>query len=120
MKAARYPRAAAGSLAIHGHSSPEFSVADDGESALIRTPAGRLLLQSVRKVVQAPEVLPPQEEREDDTIVVIGFNYNYLSDVLGAIRGETAVIEINDEFSPTVITSPAEPGAIFVVMPMRV
>ncbi|MCB9734596.1 MAG: DNA polymerase III subunit beta [Deltaproteobacteria bacterium] len=52
--------------------------------------------------------------------IVIGFNYNYLSDVLGAIRGETAVIEINDEFSPTVLTSPSEPGALFVVMPMRV
>ncbi|MCO5082938.1 MAG: GTP-binding protein [Rhizobiaceae bacterium] len=42
---------------------------------VVRTPAGRLLLQSVRKVVQAPEVLPPQEEREDDTIVVIGRGY---------------------------------------------
>ena len=52
--------------------------------------------------------------------IVIGFNYNYLSDVLGAIRGETAVIEINDELSPTVLTSPSEPGALFVVMPMRV
>jgi G3E family GTPase len=42
---------------------------------VIRTPAGRLLLQSVRKVVQSPEVLPPQEDREDDTIVVIGRGY---------------------------------------------
>ena len=52
--------------------------------------------------------------------MVIGFNYNYLLDVLGAIRGETIVLELNDEFSPTVVTSPSEPGAIFVVMPMRV
>lgn len=52
--------------------------------------------------------------------MVIGFNYNYLLDVLNAIRGETAVLELSDEFSPTVITSPSEPGAIFVVMPMRV
>ncbi|PIE20019.1 MAG: DNA polymerase III subunit beta [Proteobacteria bacterium] len=52
--------------------------------------------------------------------MVIGFNYNYLLDVLGAIRGDHAVFEFNDEFSPTVITSPTEPGAIFVVMPMRV
>jgi G3E family GTPase len=42
---------------------------------VVRTPAGRLLLQSVRKVVQSPEVLPPQEDREDDTIVVIGRGY---------------------------------------------
>ncbi|TNF37177.1 MAG: DNA polymerase III subunit beta [Deltaproteobacteria bacterium] len=52
--------------------------------------------------------------------MVIGFNYNYLQDVLNVIRGETAVLELTDEFSPTVVTSPSEPGAIFVVMPMRV
>jgi G3E family GTPase len=42
---------------------------------VVRTPAGRLLLQSVRKVVQSPEMLPTQEGREDDTIVVIGRGY---------------------------------------------
>lgn len=52
--------------------------------------------------------------------MVIGFNYNYLLDVLGAIRGETAVLQLTDEFSPTMLTSPTEPGAVFVVMPMRV
>ncbi|MFI0846461.1 CobW family GTP-binding protein [Mesorhizobium sp. IMUNJ 23232] len=43
---------------------------------VVRTPAGRLLLQSVRKIVQAPEILPEQDDaREDDTIVVIGRGY---------------------------------------------
>ena len=45
---------------------------------VVRTPAGRLLLQTVRKVVQAPEILPEQDDdprREDGTIVVIGRNY---------------------------------------------
>lgn len=42
---------------------------------VVRTPAGRLLLQSVRKVVQRPEILPPQADREDDTIVLIGRGY---------------------------------------------
>ena len=45
---------------------------------VVRTPAGRLLLQTVRKVVQAPEILPEQaleQGREDDTIVVIGRGY---------------------------------------------
>ena len=40
--------------------------------------AGRLLLQSVRRVVQSPEILPEQTDengREDDTIVVIGRGY---------------------------------------------
>lgn len=45
---------------------------------VVRTPAGRLLVQSVRKVVQSPEILPARTddgEREDDTIVVIGRGY---------------------------------------------
>lgn len=45
---------------------------------VVRTPAGRLLVQSVRKIVQSPEILPEQTggpEREDNTIVVIGRGY---------------------------------------------
>jgi G3E family GTPase len=45
---------------------------------VMRTPAGRLLLQSVRKIVQSPEILPEQPDdggREDDMIVVIGRGY---------------------------------------------
>ena len=52
--------------------------------------------------------------------MVIGFNYTYLLEVLSVIRGDVAVLEMSDEYSPTVITSPAEPGALFVVMPMRI
>jgi G3E family GTPase len=42
---------------------------------VMRTPAGRLLLQGVRKVVQSPEVLPEGDESGrdgDNSIVVIG------------------------------------------------
>jgi G3E family GTPase len=42
---------------------------------VIRTPAGRLLLQGVRKAVQAPEVLPEGDQTgsdSDNSIVVIG------------------------------------------------
>lgn len=42
---------------------------------VMRTPAGRLLLQAVRKIVQSPEILPEQREREDNIIVVIGRGY---------------------------------------------
>ena len=52
--------------------------------------------------------------------MVIGFNYTYLLDVLNVIRGDFATLELTDEFSPVVVTSPSEPGAVFVVMPMRV
>jgi G3E family GTPase len=40
-----------------------------------RTPAGRLLLQSVRKTVQSPEILPEQNDRKDNVMVVIGRGY---------------------------------------------
>lgn len=52
--------------------------------------------------------------------LVVGFNYTYLLDVLGVLKGDSVVMEMNDEFSPTIITSPSEPGALFVIMPMRV
>lgn len=45
---------------------------------VVRTEAGRLLVQAVRRIVQAPEILPPQDEkhpREDNTIVIIGRGY---------------------------------------------
>jgi G3E family GTPase len=43
---------------------------------VVRTPADRLLLQSVRRIVQSPEILPEQDEtREDDVVVVIGRGY---------------------------------------------
>jgi len=40
-----------------------------------RTPAGRLLLQSVRKTVQSPEILPYPDDRMDNVMVVIGRGY---------------------------------------------
>ena len=43
---------------------------------VIRTPAGRLLLQTVRKVVQSPEILPDQPDLgQDNRIVFIGRGY---------------------------------------------
>ena len=44
---------------------------------VIRTSAGRLLLQSVRKVMQSPEILPEQLDglRDDNKLVVIGSGY---------------------------------------------
>jgi G3E family GTPase len=43
---------------------------------VIRTPAGRLLLQTVRKVVQSPEILPEQSDPGlDNRIVFIGRGY---------------------------------------------
>jgi DNA polymerase-3 subunit beta len=52
--------------------------------------------------------------------LVIGYNYVYLLDVLNVLKGETVVLECSDAFSPTIVTSPEEAGALFVVMPMRI
>ena len=45
---------------------------------VVRTPAGRLLLQTVRKVVQPPEILPVDDSRDglDNGIVVIGRGFD--------------------------------------------
>lgn len=52
--------------------------------------------------------------------MVVGFNYGYLLDALGVLKADTVMLECADGFSPTVITAPSEPGALFVVMPMRI
>ncbi len=44
---------------------------------VIRTPAGRLLLQTVRRVVQSPEILPDRPDQgQDNRIVFIGRGYS--------------------------------------------
>jgi G3E family GTPase len=46
---------------------------------VVRTPAGRLLLQSVRQVVQSPEILPDSGEEidgKDNAIVIIGRGFD--------------------------------------------
>ena len=61
---------------------------------VIRTPAGRLLLQTVRKVVQSPEILPePADDhapRPDGIIVVIGRGYR-ADDLRQSLRHFAAV-----------------------------
>ena len=39
---------------------------------VVRTPAGRLLLQSVRRIVQSPEMLPDDGAGDDNSLVFIG------------------------------------------------
>lgn len=43
---------------------------------VVRTPAGRLLLQSVRKAVQSPEILPETGGAEDNAVVFIGRGFS--------------------------------------------
>lgn len=73
-------------LALRGEDWPAFTVwlsallHARGEDivrvkGVVRTPAGRLLLQAVRRVVQPPEILPDADGTGDDALVVIGRGY---------------------------------------------
>ena len=54
---------------------------------VVRTPAGRLLLQTVRKVVQSPEILPMLAQgRDDGTIVLLGRGFR-AQDLQASLRG---------------------------------
>lgn len=65
---------------------------------VVRTPAGRLLVQTVRKIVQSPEILPEQDDRpdrEDDVIVVIGRGYQ-AEDLARSLRRFAGIPEIQE------------------------
>jgi len=64
------------SAMLHTHGNHMVRV-----KGVVRTPGGRLLLQSVRKVMQAPEILPDLplggERSSDNTVVLIGRGLNH-------------------------------------------
>jgi DNA polymerase III subunit beta len=69
---------------------------------------------------------PEQEEAEEEVEVTyegeeleIGFNVNYLMDALAAVEGPEVQVCLTDGNSSCLIRSPADSGARFVVMPMR-
>ncbi|WP_395686873.1 CobW family GTP-binding protein [Aestuariivirga sp.] len=58
---------------------------------VVRTPAGRLLLQTVRKVVQTPEILPEQDGLGEDNMIVLigrGFTQSQLARSLRYFAGK--------------------------------
>lgn len=60
-----------------------------------------------------------EAEYDSDTIE-IGFNAKYLLDVTQQIEGEKARVEFSDPASPVRVLDPADPGAQYVLMPLRV
>ena len=50
----------------------------------------------------------------------IGFNANYLKDILGQIEGDTVEMHLADPGSPTLIRKDEASPALYVLMPMRV
>jgi DNA polymerase-3 subunit beta len=55
-----------------------------------------------------------------DDALEIGFNARYLMDVAQQIEGESAVFELADSGSPTLVRDEADDAAIYVLMPLRV
>ncbi|MBN8531770.1 MAG: DNA polymerase III subunit beta [Alphaproteobacteria bacterium] len=52
--------------------------------------------------------------------VDIGFNSRYLLDVMAQIDGDSVQFQLADASSPALVRDPAEVGALYVVMPMRI
>jgi len=84
----------------------------------------RLSLQEKTLIIQAHN--SEQEEAEDELEVnydsediEIGFNVQYLLDVLGVIEGDTIEIKLKDGNSSILLNDPNDPQARYVIMPMR-
>jgi DNA polymerase III subunit beta len=60
----------------------------------------------------------PADYRSDG--MEIGFNANYLKDILGQIEGDNVEIHLADPGAPTLIRQDEKSPALYVLMPMRV
>lgn len=84
----------------------------------------RLVLNDGVLKIQAHN--PEQEEAEEEIEVTysgealeIGFNVNYLLDILGTVDSEQVEAVLKDANSSALIRDPASSNAVYVVMPMR-
>ena len=71
----------------------------------------------------SPEAGSATEELEVDYTagpLEIGFNSSYLLDITRQIEGDSARFMLSDGASPTLVRDNADPGALYVLMPMRV
>lgn len=84
----------------------------------------RLVLSNENLTVQANN---PEQEESEDTVSVdyngdgleIGFNVNYLLDVLGVLSGETVKITLADSNSSALLEESTDGDSVYVIMPMR-
>lgn len=84
----------------------------------------RLMLSDGELLVQANN--PEQEEAEDGLAVTyqgealeIGFNVNYLIDVLSVLSGETVKLTLSDSNSSALLEEAQDSDSTYVIMPMR-
>lgn len=52
--------------------------------------------------------------------VEIGFNSRYVLDMMSQIEGDSAQFVLSDSSAPALVRDPADVGALYVIMPMRV
>ena len=105
-----------------------FSAAVDRVATISseKSRAVKLAAQGAAVVLSASN--PEQGSGTDEVAVTfsgeealeIGFNARYLLDIAGQIEGENIIFDLSDGASPTIIRDPADSGALYVLMPMRV
>lgn len=74
-------------------------------------------------LINNPDLGEAREELEVDykgEKLQVGFNARYLLDVLGVINDDAVILALSNELSPCLIKSEKEPGALNVIMPMRI
>ncbi|NRB37344.1 MAG: DNA polymerase III subunit beta [Pseudomonadales bacterium] len=84
----------------------------------------RLMLSDDTLTIQANN--PEQEEAEDSVAVEysgdsleIGFNVNYLIDVLSVLSGDTIKLTLADSNSSALLEEASDGDSVYVIMPMR-
>jgi DNA polymerase-3 subunit beta len=92
--------------------------AEKSRSVKLALEPGRVTL-TVRNM-EAGQAVEEVEIDYDGEPFEIGFNARYLLDVASQIQGENAEFKFNDPSSPTLVLDPADPGAQYVLMPLRV
>jgi DNA polymerase-3 subunit beta len=60
------------------------------------------------------------EAKYDSAQLDVGFNANYLLDILQQIKGDAAKFVLADATAPAIVQDVSDAGALYVLMPMRV
>ncbi len=104
----------------------ELAAAVDRVSVVAeRTRAIKMLTNpnKVSIVTSSPDLGSASEDLEakyEHQPLEIGYNFRYLLDILGEVKGETVRISFADASSPSVIHDTSDNSAIYVLMPMRI
>lgn len=107
-------------------SSKELSTAVDRVSVVAeRTRAIKLITSKNHLVIttSSPDLGSALEELEatyESDALEVGYNFRYLLDILGVIKGDNVQMTFSDGSSPSIVRDTSDSSAIYVLMPMRV